>query len=98
MLLVGLVTLAGGAYAQVPTGGQWDKFSISIGAFTSRSTTELQLNSETLGVGAVIDLENTLNVNSRFDTARLDTLYRWGPTGRHQIEFNYFESNRSGLY
>ena len=96
MLLVGLVTLAGGAYAQVPTGGQWDKFNISIGAFTSRSSSELQLNSETLGVGTVFDLENTLNVNARLDTVRLDTLYRWGPTGRHQIEFHYFESIRSG--
>ena len=96
MLLVGLVTLAGGAYAQVPTGGQWDKFNISIGGFTSRSSSELQLNSETLGVGAVIDLENALNVDESFNSVRLDTLYRWGPTNRHQIEFHYFETNRSG--
>jgi hypothetical protein len=97
VLLAGLVSLAGGAFAApVPTGGQWDKFNISIGGFTSRSNSNLQLNNTNTGVGVVIDLENTLNVDSSFDTVRLDTLYRWGQTDRHQIEFHYFANNREG--
>ena len=45
MLLAGLVTLAGGAFAApVPTGGQWDKFNISLGGFTSRTSSSIQLN------------------------------------------------------
>ncbi len=98
VLLAGLVTFAGGAFAApVPAGGQWDKFNISLGGFTSRSSSELQLKNTNTGLGVVIDLENTLNVESQFDTIRLDTLYRWGPTRRHQIEFHYFENNREGV-
>ena len=95
VLLGGLVTFAGGAFAApVPAGGQWDKFSISLGGFTSRSSSEITLNNSNTGLGVSIDLENTLNVESKFDTVRLDTFYRWGKTDRHQVEFHYFESNR----
>jgi len=97
VLLVGLVTLAGGAYAQNSNGEPWDKFNISLGGFASRSNSNLQLNDQTTGLGVSIDLENTLNVEAKFDTVRLDTLYRWGDTGRHQIEFHYFENNREGV-
>jgi hypothetical protein len=97
ILVVGLITLAGGAYAQNSSGEPWDKFSISLGGFTSRSSSELQLNEANTGLGVVIDLENTLNVESKFDTVRLDTFYRWGDTNRHQIEFHYFANNREGV-
>lgn len=97
-LLAGLVTLAGGAFAEpVPTGGQWDKFNISLGGFASRSNSNLQLNDQTTGLGLSVDLENTLNVDSSIDTVRLDTLYRWGDTDRHQVEFHYFANNREGV-
>lgn len=97
-LLAGLVTLAGGAFAEpVPTGGQWDKFNISLGGFASRSNSNLQLNDQTTGLGVSVDLENTLNVDSSIDTVRLDTLYRWGDTDRHQVEFHYFANNREGV-
>jgi hypothetical protein len=97
MLLFGLVSLAGGVFAApVPTGGQWDKFNISIGGFTSRTSSSIQLNNTNTGVGASIDLEDTLAVESKFDTVRIDSLYRWGQTGRHQIEFHYFNNDRDG--
>ena len=97
VLLVGLVTLAGGAYAQNSNGEPWDKFNISLGGFASRSNSSVQLNDETTGLGVSIDLENTLNVDSSLDTVRLDSLYRWGDTDRHQIEFHYFANNREGV-
>ena len=97
MLLAGLAGLAGSALAApVPTGGQWDKFNISLGGFASRTSSELTLNNTNTGLGVAIDLENTLNVKSRFDTVRLDSLYRWGQTDRHQIEFHYFKNEREG--
>ena len=98
MLLAGLVTLAGGTFAApVPTGGQWDKFDISIGGFTSRTSSSITINNTNTGLGASIDLEDTLAVESKFDTVRLDSLYRWGPTDRHQIEFHYFNNDREGV-
>jgi len=57
----------------------------------------VQVNNTNTGVGVTVDLENTLNVESQFDTVRLDTFYRWGDTNRHQIEFHYFANNREGV-
>jgi len=96
VLLTGLVTLASVAQAQNPHGEPWDKWSIGIGGFTSRYDSEIQLNSSALGVGAVIDLEDALNVDSHFGTYRIDGYYRFGKTQRHQVELHYFDSRREG--
>jgi hypothetical protein len=94
--LTGLVLFAGLAHAQTDDSQPWDKFAISLGGFLTTSDTTLQLNSETLGVGAVINIENVLGVESSLDTYRLDTRYRFGETRRHELEFHYFTSNRDG--
>jgi len=74
----------------------WEKFSIAIGGFLTESDTNIQLNSKTLGVGAVIDLENVLGVERSFGTYRIDARYRFGESRRHEIEFHYFDSRRTG--
>ncbi|UCH49103.1 MAG: hypothetical protein JSU95_04745, partial [Betaproteobacteria bacterium] len=74
----------------------WDKFAIQFGGFVTTSDTTLQLNSDTLGLGAVINLENVLGVESSFSTYRLDARYRFGETRRHELEFHYFTSERDG--
>lgn len=52
------------ATAQTPDAGPWEKASISLGGFISTTNSEFQLNSKTLGVGTVVDLENGLNMNA----------------------------------
>jgi hypothetical protein len=88
--------VSGLANAQTDNDTPWDKFGISIGGFVTTSDTQVQLNSATLGVGAVIDLENTLGVETDFQTYRIDMNYRFGESRRHEIEFHYFDSKRSG--
>ena len=46
----------------------WEKFSIAVGGFLTESDTSIQLNSKTLGIGAVVDLENVLGVGRSFGT------------------------------
>jgi hypothetical protein len=94
--IVVLAVPASGAYAQSVFDGPWEKFSISVGGFVSESDTTMQVNSKTLGVGAIVDLEDALGVESSFQTYRIDAVYRFGQTRRHQIEFHYFDSNRTG--
>ena len=94
--LTGAVLFAGIAHAQTDTAQPWDKFSLSAGGFITQSTTTVQLNSQTLGAGAVIDLENVLGVESSMSTYRIDLKYRFGETRRHEIEFHYFDSKRDG--
>lgn len=94
--VTGVVCFAGLAHAQETYELPWDKFNLSLGGFITTSDTTLQLNSETLGVGAVFNLENVLGVESSMSTYRIDTRYRFGETRRHEIEFHYFTSKRDG--
>ena len=87
---------AGPALAQDPRTGPWERFSISVGGFITESDTTVQINSNTLGVGAVLDLENVLGVERSFQTYRIDAKYRIGQTRRHEIELHYFNSQRDG--
>ena len=91
-----LLTAAGTAQAEDPRSFPWEKASLSIGGFVSTTNSELQLNSESLGVGTVIDLENGLDMDSQFSTYRIDGFYRFGSTRRHQIEMHYYRSDRDG--
>lgn len=93
---VNLSLLAGAAQAQDENRRPWEKFSLSVGGFLTESDTTVQVNSESLGVGAVIDLENVLGVERSFSTYRIDVRYRFGETRRHEIEFHYFSSERTG--
>jgi len=90
-----LAAFAGGACAQdddLP----WEKFSIAVGGFITESDTSIQVNSKTLGVGAVVDMEDVLGVEQSFGTYRIDVRYRFGQTRRHEVEFHYFDSRRTG--
>ena len=83
-------------FAQAEAADPWPKFELAIGGFVTESDTTVQINSETLGVGAVIDLENVLGVERNFRTYRVDALYRFGTTRRNEIEFHYYDSKRDG--
>jgi len=86
---------AGAACAQEYT-GPWEKGSVSVGGFISTTNSEFQLNSETLGAGAVVDLENGLGIDAQYSSFRVDAFYRSGQSRRHQWELHYYESNRDG--
>ena len=88
--------LAGAAHAQDENNDSWEKFSLAVGGFLTETDTTVQVNSETLGVGAVVDLENALGVERSYNTYRIDTRYRFGETRRHEVEFHYFSSERTG--
>jgi hypothetical protein len=99
-----LVSMLATAVLAVPAGSAraqseelpWEKFSIAVGGFLTESDTSIQVNSQTLGVGAVVDLENVLGVERSFGTYRIDARYRFGQTRRHEVEFHYFDSRRTG--
>ncbi len=91
-----LVVFSGVAYAEDPEKGPWEKFSLAVGGFVTESDTTFRVDSDTLGVGAVVDLENALGVERNFQTYRIDGLYRFGKSRRHDIEVHYFDSKRDG--
>lgn len=71
-----------------------DKFFIAIGGYLPTSSTDLRLDSNTLGVGADVNFEDTLGLDERKLTPEF--LGRWRFTERWRLELEYFRLDRSG--
>jgi hypothetical protein len=96
LIVCGLLAVSAGTVRAQSTSQPWEKASIQIGGFMTNSDTEMRIDSKGGGVGAVVNLENALGVNSESTTYRIDGFYRFGETRRHAIELHYFDSSRSG--
>jgi hypothetical protein len=90
---VSLIGAAGVATAQEDS--PWERFSIMPGAFLSTSDTELRFDSPS-GVGAVLNPEETLGIDAEETTYRIDGIWRFGSTRRHQLEVHYYSTDREG--
>jgi hypothetical protein len=66
---------------------------IALGVFITDRDTNARLNSDTLGLGTLIDAEDDLGLDSSSTVARLDGYYRFQP--RHRIDFAIFDLSRS---
>ncbi len=96
MVLTGLVLVAASAGAsQRYDDSETDRFSLRLGSFSLQdSNTVIRVDSADGVLGTVINFEETLDVESRTDVARLDGYYRFNP--RHRIDFSYFDIERDG--
>ena len=72
-----------------------DEIFIGLGTFyAAKTSTTAQLNSQTLGVGTVVDFQNTLGMP---DTAwGPDAEFRWRMSERWRLEVNYFWIGQTG--
>lgn len=71
------------------------KFDIRFGGFlTTNHDTTLRVDSNELGVGAVISLEDNLEVESSTQVFRLDGFYRFNE--RHMIDWTWYSNSREG--
>jgi len=96
LIAFGLLAVSAGTVRAQSASLPWEKGSIQFGGFITRSDTEVRVDSPTLGVGAVVDVENALGVGDEKFTYRIDGFYRFGETRRHQIDLHYFDSRRTG--
>lgn len=71
-----------------------DRFYFAAGAFLPRSTTSVQVNSNTLGVGTDVEFEHSLGMQESKTVPDLYGRYRFG--NRWRVEAEYFELNRNG--
>lgn len=77
------------------TSEQTDKLMIRGGwAYVFGATANVSIGGPALGIGANIDLTNTLGVNSSTDALRLDGLYRFND--HHAIGVSYYRVGLSG--
>lgn len=71
-----------------------DKLKFRLGTFFIGSTeTEVQLNSGSL-VGAIINISDNLNVDTKKDVLRLDGYYRF--SDKHRLDYGWYKLNSSG--
>lgn len=73
----------------------WEQGSISISGFLTTSDSELRFETSS-GVGVTFDPADVLGLESDVDTFRLDGLWRFGSTRRHQLEVHYYNIDREG--
>ena len=64
-----------------------DRWGLDLGWFASSFNTTLRLDSEELGIGTEINLEDDLGLESERGDFRLQGFYRFNP--RHRIQFGY---------
>jgi len=88
-LFVLLIFCASASFAADPGS---ERASISLGAFLTDRDTNGRLDSDTLGLGTVIDAEDDLGLDSSDTVARLDAYYRFNP--RHRVDFSIFDLSR----
>jgi len=80
---------------EATTPEQTDKLMIRGGwAYVFGANANVSVGGPALGIGANIDLTNTLGVNSSTDALRLDGLYRFND--RHAIGVSYYRVGLSG--
>jgi hypothetical protein len=91
-----LLAVSAGTVRAQSASTPWEKGSIQFGGFITSSDTEMRIDSSSGAIGAVVNVENALGVDSSKTTFRIDTFYRFGETRRHQIDLHYFDSRRSG--
>ena len=71
------------------------RFAIRIGGFLIQDfDTTIRLDSTQVPIGTIINLEDSLNVESDARVVRIDGSYRFNK--KHRINFGWFASSRSG--
>jgi hypothetical protein len=70
------------------------RFELRAGAFFSTSSSDLRVDSTTLGLGTTINLEDDLGLESDDTTARVDGVFRFGSQQRQRIDATYFGLSR----
>ena len=102
-LLLACVTFAGEATAMQQQfdpytlyGGVHEKFNVSGGVLFGAHSTTVRLDSETLGLGTTIDLEDALGLQTDTRNARIDAYIRLGK--RHKIGIGYISLTRNATF
>jgi hypothetical protein len=72
-----------------------ERFSIRIGGFRQNDIdSTFRIDSLTLGLGTLINLEDTLLVDDEVTVARMDGFFRFNP--RHRLEWAFYRTDREG--
>jgi len=77
------------------TNSSLPKAEVALGIFITENNSNVRLDSDTLGIGTEIDLEDDLGFDSSASGFRVDGLVRLGDQRRHQVNASYFKLSRN---
>ncbi len=72
----------------------WEKLNIKLGGYIVALDSDVSIGSERLGIGASIDVEEALDLETSLSVFRAEALYRFDRRRRHQIDLKYFDFRR----
>lgn len=73
----------------------WSRFSIRLGGFLAANNSGIQVASDQIGVGALIDVEDLLGIRSSTFSLRGEVDFRFGKSRKHLFSAGYFGIFRS---
>ncbi|NQT70080.1 MAG: DUF481 domain-containing protein [Desulfobacteraceae bacterium] len=78
-----------------PADQPWERFSFKLGGYIADINSSVYLGSDTLGVGAGVDVEEALGLDSSMSVLRAEVSYRFGSSQRHMLGLKYYDFRRS---
>ena len=78
-----------------PADQPWDRFSFDLGGYIADINSSVTLGSGTLGLGASVDVEEALGLDSSMSVLKAGVRYRFGSTRRHVLGLQYYDFRRS---
>lgn len=78
-----------------PADQPWDRFSFNLGGYIADINSSVTLGSGTLGLGASVDVEEALGLDSSMSVLKAGVRYRFGSTRRHVLGLQYYDFRRS---
>lgn len=72
-----------------------ETFYLRVGSFEQNGqNSTIRVDSKKVGLGAIIDLEDNLDIDATVRVFRLDGYYRFNP--RHRLDWSYYQTRRTG--
>lgn len=68
----------------------WERFSVHAGGFVTGMNSDIQLGSQQVGLGVVVNLEDALGLQSSGTVFRSEMRYNYGKRRRHTLGLEYF--------
>lgn len=72
----------------------WEKVTFNLGAFISETDSNVRLSAK--GIGASIDVEEALGLDTTTSVFRADGIWRFSDNRRHRAELSWFALRRDG--
>jgi len=68
----------------------WERFSFKMGGFVTALNSDIQISSQQVGLGALVNVEDALGLSTSSSVIRSEIQYNFGKTRRHSAKLDYF--------